>query len=552
MSFGGQNKALVLLITETAAQLLLWQRPRLELLSRHGASPDDQDLFVEQIRLFPKHPVIIVSDLIDENFRHDSIVHVSGADRDALLKRKLDFAFRNTRYRIGIVIARQADGRKDDRILLSAISKPERIDVWAKLLLQEKMAVQAVTSVAHLLNVWLPLEKLEKEENLLVSKLDADNNLRQTFVKNGRVMFSRLASLTTVPERRLGVEILQESTQLRQYLERIQFLSYESQLRIHVMSSHSRDSIELDSYASDLNRFDTADIREKCAGLQIDVQDNPLLPSHYVIASILQRKRIDNLYAPPSLTRFDDLRSFGKLLLASAAAVLVLGLGLNLPGLMTVFDKREQADTMRTRTAPLRAEYEAHTSRFPETPVPPREMELVVDTFRLIDRQVLSPIAALNHIAAALETSPGLQLTSIGWQLMEADFDTTPDQYGNIPEPPPALTGLPADDQLTGAILQERTQIHVVIDGEAYSPQSFREAQDQVIRFIDALDQVDGVTIASRQMPIDIRTDVSVSAVINDSEVRAPFKLELDIEVPKAEAEEPEVAESEQLAGAAP
>lgn len=547
MSFGGQNKALVLLITETSAQLLLWQRPALQLLSQFGNGPDEQDLFVEQIRLYPKHPVIIVSDLIDENFRHDTIVHVGGADRDALLKRKLDFAFRNTRYRIGIVIARQADGRKDDRILLSAISKPERIDVWAKLLLQEKMAVQSVTSIAHLLNSWLPLEKLENEENLLVSQLDADNNLRQTFVKNGRVMFSRLASLTTVPERRLGVEILQESTQLRQYLERIQFLSYESPLRIQVLSSHPQGSIELDSYASELNRFEAVDIHDKCAGMQIDVQDSPLLPSHYVIASILQRKKIDNLYAPPSLTRFNDLRSFGKLLWASAAAVLVMGMGLNLPGLLDVFDKREQAATMRTRTAPLRSEYEAHTARFPETPVPPREMELVVDTYRLINRQVLSPLEALNHIATALESSPGLELTSIDWQLVEARFDDSPDQYGNIPVPPPSLNGLPADSALTGAILQERTQLHVSIDGEAYSPQSFREAQDQVTRFISALERAEGVTVTATQMPIDIRTDVSVSAVINDSEVRAPFTLDIDIELPKAEEPAPD-----QLAGAAP
>lgn len=547
MSFGGQSKALVLLITETSAQLLLWQRPRLELLSRHGAGPDDQDLFVAQIRQYPKHPVIIVSDLIDENFRHDSIVHVSGADRDALMNRKLDFAFRNTRYRIGVVIARQSDGRKDDRILLSAISKPERIDVWAKLLLQEKMAVQAVTSVAYLLNAWLPLEKLEKEENLLVSKLDADNNLRQTFVKNGRVMFSRLASLTIVPEQSLGVEILQESTQLRQYLERIQFLSYESPLRIHVLSSYPQGSIELDSYASDLNRFDTVDIQEKSAGLQIDVQENPLLPSHYVIASILQRKSLENIYAPPSLTRFNDLRSFGRLLLASAAAVLVLGVGLNLPGLMTVFDKHEQTDSMRARTAPLRSEYELHRAGFPETPVPPREMELVVDTYRLINLQVLSPITVLNHIAAALEASPGLELTDIDWQLAKAVFDTTPDEYGNIPTPPSTLPDLTLDNELTGAILQELTQLHVIIDGEAYSPQSFREAQDQVLRFIRALENVEGVTIAARQLPIDIRTDVSVSTVINDSEVRAPFKLELDIDVPKSEPPEPD-----QLLGATP
>jgi hypothetical protein len=545
MSFGGQNKALVLLITETSAQLLLWQGGHLQLLSLFSTSPDDQELFVEQLKHYPKHPVIVVCDLIDENFRHDSIVHVGGSDRDALLKRKLDFAFRNTRYRIGIVIARQADGRKDDRILLSAISKPERIDVWAKLLLQEKMAVQSVTSIAHLLNAWLPLEKLEAEESLLVSQLDIDNNLRQTFIKKGRVMFSRLASLTTVPERRLGVEILQESTQLRQYLERIQFLTYESPLRIQVLSSHPQGSILLENFSSELNRFDTVDIHDRCKDLQMDVQDASLLPSHYIIASILQRKKIENLYAPPSLTRFDDLRSFGKLLLMSAAAVLVLGLGLNLPGLLGVLDKRGQAEAMLARTDPLLREYQSHVERFPETPVPPREMELIVDTFEIINRQIQSPVDTLNHVATALASSPGLELVSIDWQMTEEKFDATPDALGNIPEPQPALVGLTGDNALTGAILQERTQLHVTINGEAYSPQSFREAQDQVLRFITALESGDSITVTATQMPIDIRTDVNVSATINDNEVRSPFTLDLDIELPGREEAEPE-----QLAGA--
>ncbi len=545
MSFGAQNKALVLLITETTAQLLLWERRRLQELALFTTSPDDQELFVAELRLYPKHPIIVVTDLIDENFRHDTIVHVGGSDRDALLKRKLDFAFRNTRYRIGSVIARQAEGRKDDRILLSALTKPERIDVWAKLLLQEKMAVQAVTSVAHLLNAWLPLQKLEQEEFLLVSKLDADNNLRQTFVKQGRVMFSRLASLTTVPERRLGVEILQESTQLRQYLERIQFLSYESPLRIQVLSALSEDSIQVEPFSTELNRFETLDIRDPCRELNIELERSPLLPSHYLIANVLRHRNIDNLYAPPSLTRFSDLRSFGRLLLGSAAAVLLLGVGLNLPGLLGVFEKQEQAATMSARSIPLLREYEELTARFPATPLPPRELQLVVDTYRTIEEQLRSPVRALNRIAAALDGAPGLTLTEIEWALVEADLDATPDAFGNLPQPPSPLQGLPADQTLTNALLQKRTDVRVRINGEAYSPQSFRTAQEQVANFIAALEEEDGIRVVDRQMPIDVRPDVSVTATINDSEVRAPFSLELRL-APQ------ESSTAEQLAGARP
>jgi hypothetical protein len=534
MGLGGQNRALVLLITETSAQLLLWQQHCLQELSLFTTSADDQDLFVDQIRLYPQHPVIIVTDLIDENFRHDTVVHVGGGDRDALLKRKLDFAFRNTRYRMALVIGRQHDGRKDDRVLLSALSKPERIDVWAKLLLQEKMAVQAVTSVAHLLNTWLPLEKLEHEEYLLISQLDDDNNLRQSFVKNGHVMFSRLASLTTVPERRLGVEILQESTQLRQYLERIQFLSYESPLRVLVLSALSEDSIQVEPFSSELNRFETVDIRDKCAELQIDLDRSALLPAHYLIASVLKHKPIGNLYAPPSLTRFSDLRSFGKLLLGSAAAVLLLGLGLNLPGVLDVLDKREQATALAARGAPLRRQYEAFIGRFPETPIPPREMQLVVETFQRIESQVHSPLTVLNDIATALAMSPGLELTSIDWALQEIPFDNSPDPYGNVPQAPPRLPGLTGDQALTAAILQHNSEIRVLISGEAYSPQSYREAQEQVARFISALENVDGMRVVATQMPIEIRPNVSVTATINDSEVRSPFTLELIIALPPA------------------
>lgn len=534
MAFGGQDKALVLLVTETACQLLLWQKNRLLELAMLVGSADDQELFLAQVRFFPKHPVIIVTDLIDENFRHDTIVHVGGTDREALMKRKLDFAFRNTRYRLGAVVGRQPDGRKDDRILLSALTKPERIDVWARLLLQEKMAVQAVTSTAHLLNAWLPQEKLEGEEHLLISQLDADNNLRQTYAKQGRVLFSRLASLNTVPEARLGIEILQETAQLRQYLERVQFLNYESALRILVLTAKPADSMQTDSYSSDLNRFESIDIRERCANLQIDLQQGQLQPAHYLIASILQRRHIDNQYAPPALTRFDDLRRFGKLLLGSAAAILLAGLGLNVPGVLGVLEKREQAALMQTNTGPLRVQYDLLTQRFPETPAPPREMELVVKTHDTIARQSVSPIDALNLIAQALAISPGLLLLEVDWQLAEVAVDTTPDPYGEMPRPPAPLPNLPSDNELTGLILQERTRILISLKGEAYSPQSYREAQDQVSRFIAALDAHEGVSINSRQMPIDIRSDVSVSTTINDAEVRAPFTVEIAVALPRA------------------
>src|SRR5690606_18417935 len=141
------------------------------------------------------------------------------------------------------------------RIMLCALTKPEVVDLWANLLLEERMAIRSVTSIAHLLNLYVPLEGLENEDYLLLSKLDSDRFLRQTFIHKGKVMFSRQASLGNVPERRLGVEILQESVQLRQYLERIHFIPYEKTLTVQILAGASDETIQVRAFSNESHRF---------------------------------------------------------------------------------------------------------------------------------------------------------------------------------------------------------------------------------------------------------------------------------------------------------
>src|SRR5215204_1860287 len=144
MIFSGQKNSLVLLIADTQVQLLQWRARELSVLYIYDKTPEDLEAFAEEIRSYKGLPVLVVTDLIEENFRYDTVVHVSGGDQTALLKRKMDFAFRNTPYRRSKVIEREKDGRRDDKILLSAISKPESVDVWVNVLLEQKFAIQTI------------------------------------------------------------------------------------------------------------------------------------------------------------------------------------------------------------------------------------------------------------------------------------------------------------------------------------------------------------------------------------------------------------------------
>lgn len=540
----GQNKALILLVLDQVTELILWQQKHLSVLADFRNTPDDHERFLAEVRKYPEHPVIVVADLIDENFRHDLIVHVGGNDREALIRRKLDFTFRTTRYRIGRIKGREKDGRKQDKLLLAAISKPEMIDIWINLLLADKRPIQGITSLAWLLRSYLPLKKLDKEQTLLVVSIDPCNCLRQSFFADGKLMFSRLTNLTYHGGAELAAAIHNETLQVRQYLERIQFVQYEAPLHIQVIAALGARQLPLADYSTEINRFEHIDCSADIARLALGDGTRTIKPVHYVLAQVLATSTPPNVYAPPAVTRYHDLLRLGSLVGLAAGVVMLIGIGGNLPLALGVKDKWDQAANFEARTQPLLLQYDSLSRTFPATPIPSVEMALVVDAYKRIKQQLLNPVAALNMITAAMTQTDGVLLTSIQWELVHKPFVPGKDENGRDLKEPAALKGVTGGTEFAGAVLQRNTMLKIIINGESYSPASFREAQDQVQQLVTALAKNADVTVFATRMPTEIRTDVVASAEVDDSEVRAPFTLELTqtLQFPDADAVAQQVA----------
>src|SRR5690606_29363379 len=151
-----------------------------------------------------------------------------------------------------------------------------------------------ISSMAHLLNLYAPLEKLQTEEFLLLSQLDSEHFLRQTFIVSGKVKFSRQASLGHVPDRQLGMEIQQESVQLRQYLERIQFIHYKDTLKVQILAALSAAAMQVEALSSDSHQFEVIDVSSQPLSAGIHVHEGRVEPAHYLLARVLEHTRIDN------------------------------------------------------------------------------------------------------------------------------------------------------------------------------------------------------------------------------------------------------------------
>lgn len=527
MSLGRQKQALVLLINDSGLQLFAWRNATLAWLQAFHATPSELEAFDAALEPYQDWPAIVVTDLIEESFRHDTAVHVTGSDHAAIMKRKLDFMFRGTTYRLAKVIDRETTGRRDDRIMLSAITKPDLVDIWVRVLLERRMAIQGVTSVAHLLHDFAAIEKIDHDEYLLIINIEPGGNLRQTFVRKGIVMFSRLTPVQARETMLLGGDVLQETLQLRQYFERIQFVPYEATMRIQVYSAFDDAYLQLEARSAEMNRFEVVHIGPLLTALGVELGAQEASPVHYFIAKVLAGRQPANVYAPPVATKYQDLRRFGRMLWYTTATILLLGIGACIPPALSVLAQWEERDTLLAQARPLQEEYRMLTERFPETPIPSREMQLVVETHDLIAQQVYSPVDALNMISRALAGATGLQLTNVTWELTERSTQSgTQDNRGMRPAPREALLDAAGT---TGLVLRDRTAVKVTITGEAFSPASFREAQQQVDDLIAALRLNPGVTVFASQMPTEIRTDISFSTTVDDREVRGPFTLEMTL-----------------------
>ena len=523
MNLVGQRKALIIIVKDDEVQILTWAKGVLNHNAVFAADEHSLDVFGRFLDNHQDLPVIIIADVIEESFRYDSIAHVSNNDRKTILDRKLEYLFRDTVYRTAKVIERETTGRRDDKILLSALTKPEQLEPWVKLVVERNMAIQAITSAAYVIEQYAARQNLGKAENLLIVSLEQGSSFRQTYLQKGRVMFSRVSRLEIAEGQAPSAAIRNETLHVRKYLERARLLRMNSQLRFHVLSPFEQSEIETAFRATD--SFECLSTEEEARQSPLELHGNNLSTLIVILAKILSGKRLTNLYAPLETRRYHILRRASQGLIAASVLLLVGTVLLKIPSFMNVLSNWEKAEQVTANTAPYTNEYQRLSQGFPETPIPPNEMELVVTSALKIQHNSIEPLETMNTIGAALTQSPDLQITSIEWSLKEAP---SPNPVSRDPYGPGQNQG--QNSSFRRAIFEDRLIPTITIQGIAYSPRSYREAQIQVDAFVTALREQDSVEqVVTIKLPTNVSSDTSVNTTVDDSELRASFTLEVTI-----------------------
>jgi len=171
--------------------VLHWKGRKLVGSSSFEPTEHGLDSFRDYLTQTGNIPGKFLVDVIEEDFRNEKIPHVGSKDRNAVISRLIDRYYRSSQeYCYSEVIGRVKDGRKDDIVLIGAMTNPQLIQPWLSVLDECEVPLSGIWTLPLISKKLLKTIKATSGVVLLVSQ-QVNSNVRQTLFRNGKLISSR-------------------------------------------------------------------------------------------------------------------------------------------------------------------------------------------------------------------------------------------------------------------------------------------------------------------------------------------------------------------------
>lgn len=493
-------------------------------------------------------PAYLVTDLIEEDFRLDTIPHLSGGDQAAIIERKLGQLYRASSFRHAIVQGREEDGRRDDRVFLHAVTNADVIKPVLTLLEKHTVPLEGVYSSAVLSGRVLKELDIGFPHTMLVT-IVPDFGLRQTYFRDKQIKFSRMTPIIYDESRSVGQLIAAETSRTWQYLDSLRFFSADDSLEV-CMLGHDRDRAMMQEAIRSfpMLRFRFIDINDAAHKLKI----SPAPTSSHaeeILCHLYSRGRIENHFAAKEDTRYSTFRRARIALYGVTAAVLAAGA---VGGAFNIFKANQIGKEIDARFKQARSLQGEYQSVLMSMRAQKMATDTVRDTSTFFNSQVrplpATPGVMLKQIAPVLNGFPLVTVNQITWGVSN-------DNNFTLPTPPRSGTASAAL-QVTSESKQGTTVSNVasIIEGTESNPPlagnkyhivnldlaiqpydgDIRSALAEIDRLVAELGKMPGYQAAVTTFPVDLGPKASLKVIDqrNSQATAAPFSVRLVIQVP--------------------
>lgn len=387
-----------------------WQGGRLSTMQNFAGNAAGREQFAAFLKT-RRDPVCLLTDLVGEDFRIETMPHVRGGDYAALVQRKLEQHFRNTPFRRAACLQRLQQGRRDDRMLFAALVDPALLAPWLDILQQQCVPLAGIHSVAAVSGM---LVRHLSTAPLLLLSWEKYAGLRQSYFAAGELHFSRLT--TMADDAALALTVATEVARIRQYLHSLSLLSSEQEVQVCVIC-HVRDMAALEeqlrnSTAMHYHLLDLAELARRVK-LKTECSDSDATP---LLLHLLARQPPRSQYADAVATRDFRLRHVRQVLAGSGAALFAAGLLWCAAELRAGERLDGESRLLGQQAYSLSQQLQQVVADTPGVTASAADMKTAVLLMRKLERYSPPLQQVLGGLGAALGSCPRIRVERLSWQ----------------------------------------------------------------------------------------------------------------------------------------
>jgi len=490
------TRKLLLHLTGERLCCWLWERGALAAGPCFDASAEGAQGFSAWLTGRQETPALLLADLVEEDFQRHLLPHVAGRAGITMRERRLSQAWRDTPYRCAQVQGREPEGRRDDVVLFSALTKPVLLAPWLDALDSQQVPLAALYSPALLSAAVLPEEARREPHVLLVT--EHASGIRQTYFQFGSVRFSRLAQAATSAE--------QEAERTRQFLAGSHMLPRDAPLQVLALLPLARIAAPAAPRIAPQLDWRDMPLEEVAARHHLPATDNP----DVLFLGLAARTAPQGHYPLGPRQHYYSLWRARKSLFASSAmlaACCLLWIGSNIAGYVLA---RSHIQELRKEAQGYTSAYRRSMSSMPPAVDKTANMKAAVHIAQMVARQGPWPHDAMSRLSEALERSPQIRLIQLDWRANAPGVVpvTSSSAFPGAPASPALVA--PQSSMLIGIprapAQQLRLQAEVLVEQDDY-----RSVLLSMNRFAQELARTPGMLVEIEQLPFDVRPNVKLS-----------------------------------------
>ncbi len=499
-----------------------WNKGKLGSSYLFDATKEGQEYFARYLKETPNNPAYFLVDIVEEGYRQDTIPHVYGADRQALINRKKSRLFRDTPYFYADLQGREEEGRRDDRALFMALTNPGILAPWLKLLNDNEVPLAGICSLPQLTRDILDIIP-EPADHMLVVSQQSISGLRQSFFYKKDLKISRLVGLPRYGTEPYAPYIYDEIEKIRRYLDSLNLVPAENPLDIYILAnSELLNDLEKLYISTAVLRYHPIDINllANKAGLGRDLTTpfcDQLLMYYFL------KRRPANYYASATETRYFKMHNMRRMMLAASIFMFLGGIiwgSLNFWGGISY---KQQALTSEKKSEFYSARYEIAREKLPKIPVEPADLKIAVEIARTLNEHKAVPFDMLKLISFGMRQFPSIQVDEINW---EASVDPNT----NSGQPDTSDTNQMALG-LSNIGTSENYQYYQIASMQGHISSfdgNYRKALEIIDKFAEVLrnkQSVHDVSIVT--LPLNIDSDTSLQGAADSGPGDANFSIRI-------------------------